>query len=193
MTCIIAVKTKYGFVMGADSVGTNMETYNTITHPKLFQLGDFTIGYCGSFRFGKLLQYRLIPPAHADGISDDAYINGAFSDAVRKCLEAGGFSTIKDNREESYEATGLFGYHGKVWIMTESFAFIEVKDEVIADGSGYIAAIASVKALLKHTSMTTDELIEEALKIVEETILTVKGPFEIIHGFFETEEKKNES
>lgn len=192
MTCILAIKTKSGFIMGADSVGTDMETYGSITTPKIFRLKDFIIGYTSSFRFGKLLQYSLDIPMHDNVFTDDEYINGDFANAIRKCLSVGGFSTIKDNEETGGYA--LIGYHGKVWGLQSEFSLVEYTKDVIAAGSGDVAALAAAKALLKYSDLTKKEIVYETLKIVEETILTVKGPFEILEGFFPTEEEnKNES
>lgn len=189
MTCIIALKTEFGFVMGCDSAGTDMTTYGSITTPKMFRLEEFVIGYTSSFRFGKLLQYSLSIPKREKDIDDDAYINGPFAEAVRICLADGGYTIIKDNSERGGFA--LVGYRGRVWDLQNDFSLVEYTTDVVAEGSGEVAAIAAATALKRHTKKKPEEIVKAALQIVEDTILTVKGPFLVLNGYFTPDEEKN--
>lgn len=180
MTCIVALKTKTGFVMGADSIATDMYHYGTMVNPKIFKKGEFIIGFTNSFRFGKIIEHSFNPPKHKAGLTDDEYLNTVFSTELRKCLKDGGYTYIKDNHEEGGGA--LIGYHGKVWVSQDDFSVIEYRGEVIAVGSGRVPVEAAVKALKKHTKMSDEDILLAALHAVEETIISVKAPFNIIHG-----------
>ena len=71
MTCIVALKNKSGFVMGADSISTDMYHYGTVVNPKIFKKGDFILGFTSSFRFGKIIEHSFTPPKHEKGLTDD--------------------------------------------------------------------------------------------------------------------------
>ena len=59
MTCVVGLIEDNTIYLGADSLGSNGHSKSEYRFPKVFQNGDFLIGYTSSFRMGQMLQYEL--------------------------------------------------------------------------------------------------------------------------------------
>lgn len=61
MTCIVGLVGKKGVLIAGDAQGSTDWTKREDTQSKVFQLSDtLAVGYCGSGRFGQILQYHVM-------------------------------------------------------------------------------------------------------------------------------------
>ncbi|OFW63650.1 MAG: hypothetical protein A2Y74_04410, partial [Actinobacteria bacterium RBG_13_63_9] len=112
MTCVVGLVDKGSVCIGADSAGVQGWALTVRADEKVFRRGPFLMGFTTSFRMGQLLRYRLDVPDQA-GPDVPEFMATVFIDAVRECLKAGGWATVKDGNE-----TGggfLVGYRGRLF------------------------------------------------------------------------------
>lgn len=150
MTCIVGLEFDGRIWMGCDSaaVGPNMIYPTSLS--KVFTVGGILIGYTSSFRMGQLLQYKLEVPPHDDGVDDITYLATSFVDAVRDCLQAGGFAT----RENEAETGGNFlvGYHGRLYEVCSDYQVNSTRRGYMAIGAGEEYALGSLHTTDDHWS-----------------------------------------
>lgn len=87
MTCVVGIRTEDYVYVGTDSFGSNSFTGSKINYPrKVFQVGDFIIGVCGSFRMIQILTHKLvIVPRFVDQDIYE-YVYTSFYDSLINCL-----------------------------------------------------------------------------------------------------------
>lgn len=80
MTCIVGIVEKDKICIAGDSALTDKDGHLTTLHKsKVFQVGDFYIGYCGDLRFGQLLESEnFSPPAQKRGQSEYQFLISRF-------------------------------------------------------------------------------------------------------------------
>jgi hypothetical protein len=174
MTCVVALVLKDKVYMGADSAG--VEGYNLTIRkdPKIFQVGDFLIGFTSSFRMGQLLGYSLVVPDRNPNMSVDQYMNTVFIDAVRNCLAEGGMST-KDNGVES-GGNFLVGYEGRLFEIGEDYQVGEGIHPFNAVGCGTNIALGSLYSTAS-SKMSPATRLTTALEAAEQFSSGVRAPF----------------
>lgn len=174
MTCIIALEHKGKVYMGGDSAAVAGWDIQLSADPKVFQVGEFLIGYTSSFRMGQLLQYNLEIPENADG-NDMRYLVSKFIPAVRECLKEGGYAKIDNNQEEG--GFFLIGYHGKAYKVCQDFQITRMTDGYIAVGAGENFALGALAAMKIEDP---EDAIFRALKVAEMFSGAVRAPFHVI-------------
>lgn len=105
--------------MGADSIGVNNYTSEIRMDLKLFQHDEMLIGFCGSFRMGQLLQYRLEIPKHPDGMEDHEYLCTYFMDSVKKLLADHEIEKERLGIKEG--GTFMLAYRGGLYTIHEDY------------------------------------------------------------------------
>lgn len=73
------------------------------------------------------------------------------------------------------EAMLIAADHEKIFLLTGNGDVIEPEEGVVAIGSGGNYALASARALLKHSQMGAAEICEESLKIAAEICVYTNG------------------
>lgn len=176
MTCIIGLEHEGNVYIGADSSAVEGWTVRQTVLSKVFQRGDFLIGYTSSFRMGQILQHHLIVRAQEEGEADDAYMVCAFVEAVRKYLREKAYTKIEDSREQG----GIFlaGYNGRLYRINSDFQVGCVRDGLDAVGSGAEFALGAVKALGR--SLPPRKRIKRALRVAAYFSGSVCGPFKVL-------------
>ena len=178
MTCIVALKTEEGIWVGGDSAGTNLEYGGTQTlraDLKVFKNGPMTFGFCGSFRMGQLLRYRLQIPAQPHGMDDYQYMVTTFIDEVRKVLKEGGYTYIAKNVETGGEFVVI--YKDTIYLIEEDFQVGVSSNNYVAIGSGMDLALGALY-VLDHSD--PQKVIKEALKAAAEFNAYVAAPFHVM-------------
>ena len=62
MTCIVGLSHQGKVFMGGDAAAADDNIVSARKEPKVFIKNGYLIGYSGSFRFGKVVQYSFNPP-----------------------------------------------------------------------------------------------------------------------------------
>lgn len=83
MTCIIGLADQGKVYIGADSIVSNGYTREITERSKVFRVGEFLIGSCGSIRMANVLQYHLSVRPIEEHEDVDRYMVVAFVEGVR--------------------------------------------------------------------------------------------------------------
>lgn len=175
MTCIAAIAYNGMVYMGGDSAAADENNHfiSTRKEPKVFIKDDYIIGYAGSFRFGKVVQYNFIPPK-PDFKNLDKFLNTIFIDALRECAES---SKIDPTTEEDSSEL-LIGVGGRLFEFCNDWHMGEDANDFNAIGSGSSFAMGSLYSTGRIRS--PHARIRTALQAAEKFSQTVKGPFTIL-------------
>ena len=177
MTCIVAVKDlDSGEVwMGGDSAGVEGLHIAVRKDPKVFINGEFLMGYTTSFRMGQILRYMKLPARLPPMADDYEYMVTCVIPEIRTSLKEGGYTQIKDNREEG--GCFLIGYRSHIYEIESDFQVGERIEEYESVGCGRPYALGSLR-------MTTDKFPKERIKAALETAQHfnggVRAPFNIL-------------
>lgn len=174
MTCIVGAKDVDGRLwLGGDSCCSE-DTDKLVTNmPKVWKVSDFLIGFCGSLRVGGVAAYAFNPPAHVEGLSDNAYIIGPFITSLRECLHEHGIESIDDTHFSSF----LVGYHNTLYIIYEEWSAHPVVDSLVAIGSGSRYAIG---AGFEWDGTNPKGMVTKALRAATKFDTAVSQPFTIV-------------
>lgn len=155
MTCIVAIEDDNGVTMMADSASVADYHRRKTDLQKVFKTGNFLIGYTTSFRFGQLLQYKMIVPEQ-ECKDDLEYLATVFIDAVRECLSENGWKKAETDGEE-VGGNFLLGYKGKLYRVDSDFQCNRHSAGYDSVGYACVPALASL-----HTSQIIGGLSTEA-------------------------------
>lgn len=177
MTAIVGLEHGGKVYIGADSAGTNGWLQQTIrADEKVFVTGEFVMGFCGSFRMGQLLRYKLNVPERVPSKDDDyAFMCTSFIDAVRQCLKDGGYAKEVHGVESG--GTFLVGYNGTLYKVESDFQVGRSTVSYVAAGCGDDLALGAMAAsALKDPT----KRIEQALEIASRFSAGVGGPLKVV-------------
>lgn len=137
MTCIVAFKVVNGdIVLAGDKAGSDGWTKNVYVRPKVFQNGEFFIGYCGSFYAGQLLEHVWIPPVKSMHITDDEYLFRDVPKSLSKLFVENDFGIKKHEKYlEPNFATFILVYRGRIFTVQQNNSLLET-NHVASVGSG---------------------------------------------------------
>src|SRR6476620_5754324 len=113
MTCIAGLVHNGNVYIGGDSAGVAGYALTVRADEKVFQNGDFLMGFTTSFRMGQLLRFKFKAPYHKSEMDTYEYMVTEFVDAVRQCLKDGGYAQIKHGEETG--GSFLVGYRGELF------------------------------------------------------------------------------
>ena len=145
MTCIAAIAQDGIVYMAGDSAASepNAGGITTVTSPKIFIKDEYLIGYAGSFRMGKFIQYTVefpkLPSWAKGGAKLDEFMNGTVSPSIRK--------QVREHELEQSEKEGfglVIGIRGSIFEVDEEWAAYENIRNYTAIGSGGDIAIGSL-------------------------------------------------
>ncbi len=145
---------------------------------KIFRNGAMVFGFTSSFRMGQLLRYKLIIPEHSPRLTDIEYMSTVFIDEARKCLKAGGYSTIDSNVETG--GRFIVGYKGQLYRIDYDYQVGVSADPFCAVGCGGDYAHAALWINHKHPKLSAKAKVIQALKAAEHFSAGVRGPFKVI-------------
>jgi ATP-dependent protease HslVU (ClpYQ) peptidase subunit len=193
MTCIAAIIDKNGVGhIACDSLGSNYRSGNIYVNRKIFAVGDMLIGFCGSYRMGQILQYRLTLPVATVDQDLDGWMHVSFVDAVRDAFRDHGGMRIEHNEEE---ASGVFlvVVGGRIFTVQEDLSLLESKDNFEACGSGEDYARATMNAAINHGLTDPQRILTEAIEAATKYIPSVGGEIHMLsEEAFDEGESANE-
>ena len=174
MTCVVGLTHKGSVYIGADSAGVQGWALTVRADEKVFSRGPFLMGFTTSFRMGQLLRYKLEVPEQV-GTDVPGFMATVFIDAVRECLKAGGWATVKDGNESG--GGFLVGYRGRLFTIGNDFQVGEAVDGYDSVGCGDELAKGVLFATKgKHPV----KRVETALRAAEAHNAGVRAPFHVI-------------
>lgn len=148
MTAIVGIETDEGVWIAGDSLASDTQTGSKVlrTDTKVFKLGDFLIGFTGSYRLGQIIKFNMDPTPYRskDGSMEEFMVN-SFVPEIRKALSRHDISDTKI-AEEAFEV--LVGHRGKLWHIQTDLSVAHHQNRYDSIGSGSDFAAGSL-----HTSM----------------------------------------
>lgn len=175
MTCIVGLEHNGRVYIGGDSAGVSDYDLTVRADEKVFRSGPFVMGFCGSFRMGQLLRYRLEAPKLPKDPDDlDRWMVCEFVDAVRECLAAGDHLKKKAGHES--EGEFLVGVRGRLFTVQADFQVARSSHTYDAVGCGANLALGS---LFTSEGVSPRKRVQVALYAAEQFSAGVRGPFTI--------------
>ena len=176
MTCIVGLVHEGVVYIGGDSAGVGGMSLTVRADEKVFQNGEFLMGFTTSFRMGQLLRYSLKPPRRHPDDEIHQYMVVDFVNAVRSCLKAGGYASKEDEVESG--GTFLVGYAGHLFTVNSDYQVGIPEDGFAAVGSGQDIALGALFAT--QGQATPRDRVLTALRSAERFNAGVRGPFHIL-------------
>lgn len=175
MTAIVGLVAGKSIYMGGDSAGIDGYDLVIRADEKVFTVGPYVMGFCGSFRVGQLLRYSLTPPTpRAKDLP--RFMATTFVDAVRKCLNDGGAAF----REHGIEQGGTFlvGVKGRLFCVESDYQVGEAEHPFVAIGCG--AQIAHGALYAQPKTMAPKARVIQALEAAQRFSGGVRSPFRVV-------------
>lgn len=160
MTCIVAVAHEGSVTIGGDSAGVAGYSISVRGDTKVFRNGPYLMGFTSSFRMGQLLHHAFVPPKPSSERTLDRFMVTAFVDAVRTCLEEGGYLTNKNGVHEG--GTFIVGVRGQLFVVESDFQVGRYADGYAAVGCGQDIALGSLHTSVRLPPRTRVKLALEA-------------------------------
>lgn len=180
MTCIVATldRTNNSVVMAADSIGIDSGlNYRVVTQSKLIRLGDFLIGFAGSFRVGDILRYCLKMPPIEYGDYIEKYLVTKFVPALQSALENA--NALSKDEDGHTVHPFLLAYKDRLFKIDGDFHIQENANGFESIGVACEIAIGAMAALDKR-KMTAEKKVLTALEIACKFSAGVTKPFNLM-------------
>lgn len=178
MTVIAALVNGKTVWMGGDSAGVAGYSLGVRKDPKVFECGEFLLGYTSSFRMGQILRYYLRPEIPKEGQAAFEYMVCVFIPAVRKLLDEHGYLVDNNGREEI--GTFLVGWRGSLFSVEDDLQVAELAAPYAACGCGHDLAMGSLHTTEQLAGLTARDRLTMALEAAESFSAGVRGPFVVL-------------
>jgi ATP-dependent protease HslVU (ClpYQ) peptidase subunit len=176
MTCIAGLVQGGHVYIGADSAGLDGYDLTIRADEKVFTVGPFIIGFCGSFRVGQILRYSFTPaaPTRKDL---PRYMATKFVDAMRQCLREGGVAH-REHEVEGIDGGMLVGVHGRLFFIDPDYQVGETEQPYMSIGCG--GQIANGAFFAQAKTMAPKSRVIQALAASERFSAGVRSPFRVV-------------
>ncbi|MCX5070892.1 hypothetical protein OOJ91_34150 [Micromonospora lupini] len=178
MTAIVGLVHQGAVHIGGDSAGVGPGWSSSVrADAKVFRAGPYLMGFTDSFRMGQLLRYALDAPRPPTGTDRlERHMATTFVDAVRACLDKGGWLSRDRGREEG--GSFLVGVSGRLFQVWGDFQVAQPADGYAAVGCGQDIALG---ALYATAGQPPGRRIRTALEAAAHFSAGVRGPFVHLH------------
>lgn len=177
MTCIVGVAYRGSVFIGGDSAAVAGDSINIRADEKVFQNGEFLMGFAGSFRVGGLMRYAFVPPEYT-GDDEMRYLTVDFVDAMRAVQQ--NKRAMRRMNEETHEsdASFLVGFRGHLFEVATDYQIARPLESYAAIGSGADVALGALAATSRMKDPRKRVLI--ALEAAAAHCSGVRAPFSIM-------------
>lgn len=176
MTCIVGLEFNGKVYIGGDSAGVAGYDITVRSDEKVFENGDFLMGFTDSFRMGQILRYSFEPPDHDPRMGDMKYIVTTFMDEIRNVYRDKGF--LQKENEAEAGGTFLLAYNGKLYCIDSDFQVGKSADSYMAIGCGDAYALGSMYST--KNLKDPEKRIALALDAAAHHNSGVRGPYTIL-------------
>jgi ATP-dependent protease HslVU (ClpYQ) peptidase subunit len=182
MTCIVGLKTPDSVILAADrlaNVNNVTETYHTKKiFKKSFIDGSSAIfGFCGAYRLGDILNYRLSMP-NFDGADVNTYLVNTFIPRLIECFKYNGFLT-QDEDGALRGGEFLLGFSNRLFLIQDDFSVLEPDNGYTALGTGMEYALGSLYST-SNIDMNQADRAKVAVLAASNFSPTVGGSVDVI-------------
>ncbi len=175
MSCVLAEIERGEILMCADSAATNGDEIYTVTSPKVFAHGPFLFGFCGSYRVGQILRYRVELPEPPPEGDLEAFLVRHLVPALRCAVERDG-AAASGPRFLGERTTILLGCRVQLYCIGADLTVTPCND-FAAIGSGRLRAYAALHALRAAGIGPARRRLELAMAATAEFTSNVRRPW----------------
>lgn len=200
VTCIVGLVGVNGVLIAGDAQGSTTWTKREDVQPKVFQLSELlVVGYCGSGRFGQLLQYHVMEGLEEPSLilDEHKWVVKEFVPHLRAVADHHGHLHIylEDNSEGIGPSAFLLGVRGRLFTVWSDFGVDEHVLSYDAIGSGAETAMGSLHGELgdEDGALPDDELLPlatRAIKAATRTTTFVGGQISSVKTMWYTDEER---
>jgi ATP-dependent protease HslVU (ClpYQ) peptidase subunit len=176
MTCIVGVEHDGSVTIGVDALASTEDVTVVRADPKLYRLGPYLIGSCGSVRTTQLLQHAFKPP-RPDIRDLHRFMVTEFVDALRECLTDGN-ALRYENQIASMPGSFLVGVAGRVYSVESDLQVGRLAYGYNTVGSGEPFALGSLHTTASM-SIPPARRVRLALAAAAEHNPYVRAPFTV--------------
>lgn len=168
--------------MGADSMSIQGQYAARLgSREKIFRLGEFLVGSCGTVHVGQIIEHLFVPPAIEDR-SLMGYMVTKFAPALHAQVSSHG-GEIKNQSTQKDEIDGkcLVAIRGRLFIIDEGYGVWEPRNHYAAIGQAdqeALAAMFTAKKLLPD--LPARDVVQCGLEAAAEFDLAIRPPFTFI-------------
>jgi len=174
MTCIVGLVDRNVVWLAGDSAATSGSGAQTIIgDKKVFKVGSFIFGVCGSPKVMDAIKYRLELPQRPKDVDDRGFIGSTFADAFKTALDAGGCV-----EGDQFSGEVLVGYNGGLYRIQGNFQVITSSDRFAAVGSGADIALGAMHS--NETLRDPKKRLFNALEASTRNNATVRPPYSVV-------------
>ncbi|MCL1914217.1 MAG: ATP-dependent protease subunit HslV [Eubacteriaceae bacterium] len=170
-TTILAVKTKEKIAIGGDgqvTMGQSTVMKHTAQKVRTLFNGKVAVGFAGSVADAFALEEKF-----------EAKLDQYSGNLQRSAIEL-----AKEWRSDSFlrklDALLIACDKDSLLIISGNGEVIEPDDGVASIGSGSMYALAAARALLRHSNMSADEIVKEAMLIASEICVYTNSNIKIV-------------
>jgi ATP-dependent protease HslVU (ClpYQ) peptidase subunit len=178
VTCVVGLVDRGKIYMGADSAGSTAQGRVTIrSDKKVFMVGEYMIGICGSYRMRDILQYHTSLPRYNPKLYTPLeFVNVELLQRFRDAFKSQGFSRVENNEEE-FDGSFIIGFRKKIFEIECDYQVAEAFVPWVAIGSGGEIATASLASTRYIKGIGPIDRINLALQVAADGNAFVRGPF----------------
>lgn len=146
MTCIAAIKKDGKVFIAGDRAGTGGYVQHNQSEPKIFQVGEFLIGYSGCYRMAQIVRYHThLPKPREDQEIVEFIVTEIVSSIRRAMIDQGANS--KERGADMQGGGIIIGYRGRIFRIESNYQVFGSNDDYTAMGSGGEVALGALYAL----------------------------------------------
>lgn len=180
MTVIIALENEEDkkVYLGGDSYCSSGIILDKCDTPKVFKIGPFGVGVCGSVKAEQILVKVLKQATKNKKKFSREWIENELTKLVWKEMEKSGVLGPEGRMPD--DSSFIIAYDGKAYIFQSDFSIIRSPRGYQAIGAGTSFAKGAMEVLHKEKSLSPEEKVRRGLEASENLCALVMGPFTII-------------
>ncbi len=178
MTCIVGIEHEGHVFIGGDLQGTDVNIKVTHTQPKVFRVNGVLFGFTTSYRFGQILEHKVVPldvPTEASEVY--SWLVQSLVPQIQAALEKHDWGNGKCGK-------ALIGVHDQLWNLQDDFSVFRTTPGYDAIGAGAEYALGSIYTSLLNGGPKSEDgaraILATALGCAATFGPTVGPTFEII-------------
>lgn len=180
MTVIIGLEHDGKVYLGGDSYCGDGDAVDLCDTPKVFKIGPFGIGICGSIKCEQLFADAVELNIKNKKKFDRKWIQSTLTDIVRETMHSKGAFDKNERHMMPDDSMFLIAYDGQLYIFESDFSLWRSKRGYASIGAGSPYARGAMEALVKDKSLTPEEKVLRSLEAAENLSSFVNGPHTII-------------
>lgn len=167
MTTIVAIQTKDGAVIAADSQITedNLRTIS-FTTPKIVTIGKFLIAISGDSRPGDILAYNWKPPLYR-GEDPTQFMGKKVIPSIIEAFRNNGYEFSGADKDKDSGFDYLIAFNGLVYHIACDLSFLQSEYGIYGIGSGGQFALGYLYSSVVPANLTMEKAIKVAKHAVE--------------------------